>query len=56
MYSTIYIEMFIFILAFLEMKALAELIGPYGIKFLSENLMWHVTSQIAELKVTISLF
>lgn len=33
-----------------EMKALAELIGPYGIKFLSENLMWHVTSQIAELK------
>ncbi|KAM5181185.1 nck-associated protein 1-like [Mantella aurantiaca] len=33
-----------------EMKALAELLGPYGIKFLSENLMWHVTSQIAELK------
>ncbi|KAM8977568.1 nck-associated protein 1-like [Pelodytes ibericus] len=33
-----------------EMKALAELIGPYGIKFLSENLMWHVTSQVVELK------
>ncbi|XP_018424176.1 PREDICTED: nck-associated protein 1-like [Nanorana parkeri] len=33
-----------------EMKALAELLGPYGMKFLSENLMWHVTSQIAELK------
>ncbi|XP_053564242.1 nck-associated protein 1-like [Bombina bombina] len=33
-----------------EMKALAELIGPYGMKFLSENLMWHVTSQVVELK------
>ncbi|KAM4795084.1 nck-associated protein 1-like [Rhinophrynus dorsalis] len=33
-----------------EMKALAELISPYGMKFLSENLMWHVTSQITELK------
>ncbi|XP_053311931.1 nck-associated protein 1-like [Spea bombifrons] len=35
---------------FSEMKALAELIGPYGIKFLSENLMWHVTSQVVEVK------
>lgn len=34
-----------------EMRALAELLGPYGMKFLSENLMWHVTSQIVELKV-----
>lgn len=34
-----------------EMRALAELLGPYGMKFLSENLMWHVTSQIMELKV-----
>ncbi|XP_063808272.1 nck-associated protein 1-like [Pseudophryne corroboree] len=33
-----------------ELKALAEMIGPFGMKFLSENLMWHVTSQIAELK------
>ncbi|GAB5573881.1 nck-associated protein 1-like isoform X1 [Prionailurus iriomotensis] len=33
-----------------EMRALAELLGPYGMKFLSENLMWHVTSQIMELK------
>ncbi|KAM4700529.1 nck-associated protein 1-like [Discoglossus pictus] len=33
-----------------EMKALAELIGPYGMKFLGENLMWHVTSQVVELK------
>ncbi|KAG9491698.1 hypothetical protein GDO78_000286 [Eleutherodactylus coqui] len=33
-----------------EIKALAEMLGPYGMKFLSENLMWHVTSQVAELK------
>uniref|UniRef100_A0A665TVK7 NCK associated protein 1 like n=1 Tax=Echeneis naucrates TaxID=173247 RepID=A0A665TVK7_ECHNA len=34
-----------------ELRALAELIGPYGLKFLSENLMWHITSQVTELKV-----
>ncbi|XP_062326521.1 nck-associated protein 1-like [Osmerus eperlanus] len=34
----------------IEMQALAELIGPYGMKFLSENLMWHITSQVSELK------
>lgn len=34
------------------MRALSELLGPYGLKFLSENLMWHITSQVAELKVT----
>ncbi|KAJ8259356.1 hypothetical protein COCON_G00183680 [Conger conger] len=34
----------------LELQALAELIGPYGLKFLSENLMWHITSQVGELK------
>ncbi|TRZ05420.1 hypothetical protein HGM15179_021687, partial [Zosterops borbonicus] len=33
-----------------EMRALAELIGPYGMRFLSENLMWHVGSQVTELK------
>ncbi|KAL2091459.1 hypothetical protein ACEWY4_013722 [Coilia grayii] len=33
-----------------EMRALAGLLGPYGLKFLSENLMWHITSQVAELK------
>lgn len=37
------------------MRALAELLGPYGMKFLSENLMWHVTSQIVELKVTVEM-
>lgn len=33
-----------------ELQALAELIGPYGMKFLGENLMWHITSQVTELK------
>ncbi|XP_029287413.1 LOW QUALITY PROTEIN: nck-associated protein 1-like [Cottoperca gobio] len=33
-----------------ELQALVELIGPYGLKFLSENLMWHITSQVSELK------
>ncbi|XP_013912433.1 PREDICTED: nck-associated protein 1-like [Thamnophis sirtalis] len=33
-----------------KMRALAELLGPYGMKFLSDNLMWHVTSQMVELK------
>uniref|UniRef100_A0A8C2X697 NCK associated protein 1 like n=1 Tax=Cyclopterus lumpus TaxID=8103 RepID=A0A8C2X697_CYCLU len=33
-----------------ELRALAALIGPYGLKFLSENLMWHITSQVSELK------
>uniref|UniRef100_A0A8C2X9S4 NCK associated protein 1 like n=1 Tax=Cyclopterus lumpus TaxID=8103 RepID=A0A8C2X9S4_CYCLU len=33
-----------------RLRALAALIGPYGLKFLSENLMWHITSQVSELK------
>ncbi|XP_060899181.1 nck-associated protein 1-like [Labrus mixtus] len=33
-----------------ELKALAELIGAYGLKFLSDNLIWHITSQVSELK------
>ncbi|XP_077459240.1 nck-associated protein 1-like [Stigmatopora argus] len=33
-----------------ELRALAQLLGSYGLKFLSENLMWHVTSQVGELK------
>ncbi|KAI5187653.1 Nck-Associated Protein 1 [Manis pentadactyla] len=34
-----------------EMRSLSELLGPYGMKFLSESLMWHISSQVAELKV-----
>ncbi|XP_038642237.1 nck-associated protein 1-like [Scyliorhinus canicula] len=33
-----------------ELHALAELIGPYGMQHLSEHLMWHITSQVNELK------
>ena len=40
----------------LELKALAELIGPYGMKYLSERLMWHISSQVDELKVCICTF
>lgn len=34
----------------MELRALAELIGPYGMKYLSERLMWHISSQVEELK------
>ena len=37
-----------------ELRALAELIGPYGMKYLSERLMWHISSQVDELKVPIT--
>lgn len=36
-----------------EMRSLSELLGPYGMKFLSESLMWHISSQVAELKVRV---
>lgn len=33
-----------------ELRSLAELIGPYGMKLLNETLMWHIASQVEELK------
>ncbi|XP_065156811.1 LOW QUALITY PROTEIN: membrane-associated protein Hem [Atheta coriaria] len=33
-----------------ELRALSELIGPYGLRQLSETLMWHTASQVLELK------
>ncbi|XP_041454886.1 nck-associated protein 1-like isoform X2 [Lytechinus variegatus] len=33
-----------------ELRSLAELIGAYGMKFLHESLMWHIASQMGELK------
>lgn len=39
-----------------ELRALAELIGPYGMKLLNETLMWHIASQVQELKVGLSRF
>ncbi|EEC12517.1 membrane-associated protein Hem isoform X3 [Ixodes scapularis] len=38
-----------------ELRSLAELIGPYGMKFLNESLMWHIASQVAELKKIVLL-
>ncbi|KAK0397830.1 hypothetical protein QR680_002290 [Steinernema hermaphroditum] len=32
-----------------ELNCLVQLIGPYGVKHLSERLIWHVASQITEL-------
>uniref|UniRef100_A0A915DJ47 Membrane-associated protein Hem n=1 Tax=Ditylenchus dipsaci TaxID=166011 RepID=A0A915DJ47_9BILA len=32
-----------------ELRALAQLIGPYGVKFIGERLIWHVACQITEL-------
>uniref|UniRef100_A0A8V5GWR2 Uncharacterized protein n=1 Tax=Melopsittacus undulatus TaxID=13146 RepID=A0A8V5GWR2_MELUD len=36
-----------------EMQALAELLGPYGLQFLSENLLWHVGSQLSALQALV---
>lgn len=36
-----------------ELRALAELIGPYGMKLLNETLMWHTANQVQELKVSL---
>ncbi|CAJ0558036.1 unnamed protein product, partial [Mesorhabditis spiculigera] len=33
-----------------EMQALCQLLSPYGIKHLTERLVWHVASQIGELE------
>lgn len=40
-----------FCFLFKELRALAELIGPYGMRYLGERLMGHVASQVDELKV-----
>jgi len=33
-----------------ELRSLAEMLGPYGIKLLNETLMWHIQSQVTELR------
>ncbi|KAL4225584.1 Nck-associated protein 1 [Mactra antiquata] len=33
-----------------ELKALAELIGPYGMKYMGEKLMFHIANQVQELQ------
>uniref|UniRef100_H2ZNY3 Nck-associated protein 1 n=1 Tax=Ciona savignyi TaxID=51511 RepID=H2ZNY3_CIOSA len=37
-----------------ELRALAQIIGPYGMKFLNESLVWHIASQITELKKAVA--
>jgi len=36
---------------YIELRALAELIGPYGMKHLSEGLMRQISCQVDEIKV-----
>lgn len=38
-----------------ELRSLAELIGPYGIKLINEQLMWHIANQVQELKRMVSM-
>ena len=38
-----------------ELRALAEIIGPYGMKYFYETITWNVASQIGELKVRLLL-
>lgn len=40
---------------FNELRALAELIGPYGIKLINEQLMWHIANQVQELKRMVAM-
>lgn len=42
----------VYLLRLIEMRALAELIGPYGMKYMGERVMWHVASQVDELRVS----
>uniref|UniRef100_A0A915P704 Uncharacterized protein n=1 Tax=Meloidogyne floridensis TaxID=298350 RepID=A0A915P704_9BILA len=32
-----------------ELRSLSQIIGPFGIKFMEEKLVWHIASQITEL-------
>ena len=41
----------VYVIVFSELRSLAELIGSYGMMYCNENLMWHITSQVNELKV-----
>lgn len=64
MYQTLYVSNFICIKpncskiltsGSSELRALTELIGPYGMRYLSESLMWHIASQVTELKKLVIL-
>ena len=38
-----------------ELRSLAEMLGPYGIKLLNETLMWHIQSQVTELRKLVGI-
>lgn len=38
-------------LSFIEMRALAELLGAYGVKYFSRKMMSQITAQLDRLKV-----
>lgn len=39
-----------------ELRALVQIIGPYGIKFMTERLIWHVASQINEMSKIVGTY
>ena len=41
---------------FVELKALCELLGPYGIRHLGDKCMHQVMGQVLELKVCVVVF
>ena len=41
----------VFLLPHVELRALATLLGPYGMKYLGERMLQQITSQMGEVKV-----
>lgn len=36
-----------------ELRSLAQLVGPYGVKFMTERLIWSVACQVTEMYVSL---
>ena len=41
----------VFLLPYVELRALPTLLGPYGMKYLVERMLQQITSQMGEVKV-----
>ena len=41
----------VLLLPYVELRALATLLGPYGMKYLGERMLQQITSQMGEVKV-----
>lgn len=39
-----------------ELRALVQIIGPYGVKLMTERLIWHVASQIMEMSKIVATY